>query len=257
MPTAASDHAPIRGACGHDCPDTCAWTVGVQDGMATALEGDPAHPFTRGTLCAKVNHYLERVYHPDRVLQPLKRTGRKGAEVSSDRHQPMIAQIGPVERGGAILGHRLAGRVEQRGPDLFFGPVAGVGHQPAATAKRLSKRPSSALVSSRPVRRSTTTSQDAEYAATRSDPRSSPWAPSWPQPSMAKLVSCQNRGVALSQRAGAAKSGKRARPISLPVSRKRLSICWSIRPLEPPPPTAHRASFCPAGLPPIAGCAQR
>jgi anaerobic selenocysteine-containing dehydrogenase len=42
------------------------------------LSGDPAHPFTRGTLCAKVNHYLERVYHPDRVLHPLKRVGRKG-----------------------------------------------------------------------------------------------------------------------------------------------------------------------------------
>ena len=42
------------------------------------LSGDPAHPFTRGTLCAKVNHYLDRVYHPDRVLHPLKRVGPKG-----------------------------------------------------------------------------------------------------------------------------------------------------------------------------------
>jgi anaerobic selenocysteine-containing dehydrogenase len=30
-------------------------------------------------LCAKVNHYLERVYHPDRVLHPLKRVGPKGS----------------------------------------------------------------------------------------------------------------------------------------------------------------------------------
>ncbi|MBA2301837.1 MAG: molybdopterin-dependent oxidoreductase [Acidobacteria bacterium] len=50
----------------------------VRDGTAERLSGDPAHPFTRGTLCAKVNHYLERVYHPDRVLHPLKRAGRKG-----------------------------------------------------------------------------------------------------------------------------------------------------------------------------------
>jgi anaerobic selenocysteine-containing dehydrogenase len=50
----------------------------VQDGHATRLAGDPAHPFTRGTLCAKVNRYLERVYHPDRVLHPLKRVGPKG-----------------------------------------------------------------------------------------------------------------------------------------------------------------------------------
>jgi anaerobic selenocysteine-containing dehydrogenase len=68
----------IRGACGHDCPDTCHWVVEVRNGTADRMYGDPAHPFTRGTLCAKVNHYLERVYNPDRVLHPLKRVGPKG-----------------------------------------------------------------------------------------------------------------------------------------------------------------------------------
>ena len=68
----------VRGACGHDCPDTCGWVVDVRDGVARTLSGDREHPFTRGTLCAKVNHYLERVYHPDRVLHPLKRVGPKG-----------------------------------------------------------------------------------------------------------------------------------------------------------------------------------
>ena len=68
----------IRGACGHDCPDTCTWMVEARSGKAERLYGDPEHPFTRGTLCAKVNHYLDRVYHPDRVLYPLKRTGKKG-----------------------------------------------------------------------------------------------------------------------------------------------------------------------------------
>jgi anaerobic selenocysteine-containing dehydrogenase len=68
----------IRGACGHDCPDTCHWVVEVRNGTAERMYGDPEHPFTRGTLCAKVNHYLERVYHPDRVLHPLKRVGPKG-----------------------------------------------------------------------------------------------------------------------------------------------------------------------------------
>ena len=68
----------IKGACGHDCPDTCGWVVDVVDGEAVKMAGDPDHPFTRGTLCAKVNHYLEKVYHPDRVLHPLKRVGAKG-----------------------------------------------------------------------------------------------------------------------------------------------------------------------------------
>jgi anaerobic selenocysteine-containing dehydrogenase len=74
----SSESTEVRGACGHDCPDTCGWVVSVRDGRAESLVGDPAHPFTRGTLCAKVNHYLERVYHPDRVLHPLKRVGAKG-----------------------------------------------------------------------------------------------------------------------------------------------------------------------------------
>ena len=78
MSSASSPLRVVRGACGHDCPDTCSWVVEVSEGTAVKLSGDPTHPFTRGTLCAKVNHYLERVYHPDRVLYPLKRAGRKG-----------------------------------------------------------------------------------------------------------------------------------------------------------------------------------
>ena len=76
--TSTNGTIQVRGACGHDCPDTCGWVVDVRDGTAERLSGDPTHPFNRGTLCAKVNHYLERVYHPDRVLHPLKRVGRKG-----------------------------------------------------------------------------------------------------------------------------------------------------------------------------------
>jgi len=78
MSSASAPLRVVRGACGHDCPDTCSWVVEVRDGTAVKLSGDQTHPFTRGTLCAKVNHYLERVYHPDRVLYPLKREGRKG-----------------------------------------------------------------------------------------------------------------------------------------------------------------------------------
>src|SRR6185312_1501759 len=68
----------IGGACPHDCPDTCAWQVTVEDGRAVGLAGAADHPFTQGVLCAKVSHYLERVYSPDRVLYPMRRTGPKG-----------------------------------------------------------------------------------------------------------------------------------------------------------------------------------
>src|SRR5574338_52051 len=68
----------VRIACPHDCPDTCAMLVTVKDGVATKIQGDPSMPFTEGTLCTKVTHYLERTYSPERLLHPLKRVGKKG-----------------------------------------------------------------------------------------------------------------------------------------------------------------------------------
>src|SRR5919204_3759542 len=68
----------VRVACPHDCPDTCAMLVEVDNGVATKIHGDPEMPFTDGTLCTKVSYYLERTYAADRLLYPLKRVGRKG-----------------------------------------------------------------------------------------------------------------------------------------------------------------------------------
>lgn len=70
----------VRGACPHDCPDTCAWIADVDDGVVTAIHGDPEHPVTAGHLCVKVQKYEERTYHPDRLLSPLIRTGEKGSD---------------------------------------------------------------------------------------------------------------------------------------------------------------------------------
>jgi anaerobic selenocysteine-containing dehydrogenase len=69
----------IRGACPHDCPDTCGVITEVVDGKAVAFHGDPAHPITDGWLCGKVRPYLDHVYHPDRLLHPLRRVGPKGS----------------------------------------------------------------------------------------------------------------------------------------------------------------------------------
>ena len=69
----------VRGACPHDCPDTCALLVEVDaDGRATSIKGDGDHPITAGFLCGKVSNYLERVYSDERLLHPLVRTGAKG-----------------------------------------------------------------------------------------------------------------------------------------------------------------------------------
>src|SRR5215813_8984958 len=67
-----------RSVCALDCPDTCSILVTIENGRATKLRGDPAHPVTRGFLCAKVAQYLEREYSPARLLYPQRRVGAKG-----------------------------------------------------------------------------------------------------------------------------------------------------------------------------------
>ncbi len=68
----------VHAACPHDCPDACGVLITVDNGRATRIQGDPAHPVTRGFLCAKVAKYLDRVYSPDRVLYPMRRVLPKG-----------------------------------------------------------------------------------------------------------------------------------------------------------------------------------
>src|SRR4249920_1316171 len=73
------DSGVVRAACPHDCPDTCAMLVTVENGKAVKVVGDPDHPFTQGFLCAKVNRYVERTYHTDRLTTPLRRSGPRGS----------------------------------------------------------------------------------------------------------------------------------------------------------------------------------
>ncbi|MET8861922.1 molybdopterin-dependent oxidoreductase [Nonomuraea sp. NPDC004580] len=69
----------VLGACPLDCPDTCSWVVGVENGQAVSLRGNPDQPYTRGALCVKVNRYLEHTRAADRILHPLRRVGPKGS----------------------------------------------------------------------------------------------------------------------------------------------------------------------------------
>src|SRR5262245_46001134 len=85
----------IRGACPHDCPDTCALVTTVENGKAIKVAGAEDHPTTNGFLCTKVNRYLERTYSPQRVLYPMKRVSDKGkglfARISWDEALDTIA----------------------------------------------------------------------------------------------------------------------------------------------------------------------
>lgn len=107
------------GACPHDCPDTCSMIVNVAKGRVTSVQGNAAHPFTQARLCAKTNHYQERVYHPERVLYPMRRSGPKGS--------------GQFERISwdealATIGERWKAIIEKDGPTAIL-PYSYLGTQ--------------------------------------------------------------------------------------------------------------------------------
>ncbi|HTW79121.1 MAG TPA: molybdopterin-dependent oxidoreductase [Terracidiphilus sp.] len=86
----ASPFRVVHTVCSHDCPDSCAVLVTVDEsGRAIKVAGDPSQPFTQGFLCGKVAKYLDRVYSPDRILYPLKRKAgiAKGALVKGREHE--------------------------------------------------------------------------------------------------------------------------------------------------------------------------
>lgn len=106
-----------RSVCPYDCPDTCGLLVEVEDDRAVRVTGDPEHPFTRGTLCPKMNHYEHTVHSPRRLTTPLRRTGPKGSSqfeaISWDQALDTIAERWTeiIARHGAetILPYSYAG----------------------------------------------------------------------------------------------------------------------------------------------------
>ncbi|TYA11957.1 molybdopterin oxidoreductase family protein [Paenibacillus faecis] len=93
--------------CPLDCPDTCGLLLHKENGKIVKVTGNPDHPITQGAICNKVRNMTERVYHPERVLYPLRRVGRKGegkferiswdealAEIA-DRYRKLIKEHGP------------------------------------------------------------------------------------------------------------------------------------------------------------------
>jgi anaerobic selenocysteine-containing dehydrogenase len=59
------------------CVSRCGAIATLENGAFTALQPDPSHP-TGKALCLKGKVAPELVYHPERLLYPLKRTGPKG-----------------------------------------------------------------------------------------------------------------------------------------------------------------------------------
>jgi anaerobic selenocysteine-containing dehydrogenase len=65
--------------CPHDCPSTCALSIEVIDGQRIGAVRGADNTYTAGVICNKVSRYAERIHHPDRLTQPLLRTGPRGS----------------------------------------------------------------------------------------------------------------------------------------------------------------------------------
>ncbi|CAN5551836.1 molybdopterin-dependent oxidoreductase [soil metagenome] len=100
----------VNGTCHHDCPDSCGWQVTVTDGVAVQLRGNPAHPYSKGELCPKVNKFLDRTYNDGRLLHPLRRVGPKGSgEFEQITWDDALAEIG--DRFRSIVDEHGAGAI--------------------------------------------------------------------------------------------------------------------------------------------------
>ncbi len=109
----------VHTVCSHDCPDSCGVlvTVDVASGRAVKVQGDPAHPVTRGFLCGKVAKYLDRVYSPERLLYPMRRrAGVAKGPLAKGREAEAFERITWDEALEEIAG-RLKKIVAEHGPE--------------------------------------------------------------------------------------------------------------------------------------------
>jgi len=128
--TSTAQSLRVFGTCHHDCPDSCGWVATVDDGVAVKLRGNPEHPYSRGELCPKVNRFLDRVYAPDRLLQPMLRTGPKGS-----------GQYAPAtwDEALAVVAERLGSIVAEWGGEAVL-PWGSAGTQGLIQMSSLDRR---------------------------------------------------------------------------------------------------------------------
>src|SRR5215471_4278682 len=110
----------VHAACPHDCPDACGVLITVEDGRATRIKGDPSHPVTRGFLCAKVTKYLDRVYSPARILEPMRR--RAGAAKGKVPHGREADVFEPISWDEALtlIARKLQRIASEHGPESIL-----------------------------------------------------------------------------------------------------------------------------------------
>lgn len=132
MSSCTSSYAKtVHGACYHDCPDTCSWTVTAVENKITEFKASATNPYTAGKLCSKMENFPSDVtFHPDRILTPLKRIGKKGA-----------AEFEPISWKQAIfeVGSKLKTIISEKGKEAVL-PYSFAGTQGLIQRESISER---------------------------------------------------------------------------------------------------------------------
>ena len=84
-----------------ECPAGCGIQVKTREARAIKVEGNPAHPVSRGRLCARGQASLQGLYDPDRIRGPFRHTARGLEPVTWDA---AIAQLAEALGAAAASG---------------------------------------------------------------------------------------------------------------------------------------------------------
>ncbi len=106
-PTVEGAERVVRTSC-RMCHGGCRILVRVRDGKAIKVEGDPEGPINKGTMCAKGLSCLDLLYHPERILYPLKRAGERGEgkwqRISWDEaYEIIVSRLKEITRKYGVL----------------------------------------------------------------------------------------------------------------------------------------------------------
>lgn len=115
-----------RTTCNRDCPDACGIIATLDDGVVTKLEGDPAHPVTKGFLCFRTSRFPELMASSVRVAQPMVRRNNRLEpatwEVALSLIAAKLVQVREESGAEAIFHYRAGGSlgILKHMTDLLF-----------------------------------------------------------------------------------------------------------------------------------------
>lgn len=78
----------VRTSC-LNCPSWCPQEVKVVDGRAIYMRGNPDSLLTEGSICARAHLSLQKLYDPDRIKGPLRRTNPKKGKGEDPQWAPI------------------------------------------------------------------------------------------------------------------------------------------------------------------------